>query len=99
MLAAEQKPLSAHFAGRPMTTESPAFEDAAGVPLVAGALAHIAAEVVDRHPAGDHTLFIGEVSHLEQRDGQPLIFHGGAYRALVPELRWWDTWYRESGWL
>jgi flavin reductase (DIM6/NTAB) family NADH-FMN oxidoreductase RutF len=32
--------------------------------------------------AGDHVLFIGEVEHLEYRDGTPLLFYTGAYRAL-----------------
>ena len=41
------------------------------------------ANVVDAHPAGDHTLFIGEVLHFEHRDGEPLIFHSGTYRRLI----------------
>ncbi|MFD2420545.1 hypothetical protein [Amycolatopsis pigmentata] len=31
---------------------------------------------------GDHVLFIGEVEHVEYRDGTPLLFSTGAYRAL-----------------
>jgi hypothetical protein len=38
--------------------------------------------VVDVDPAGDHTLYIGEVEHFECRDGRPLLFHAGKYGRL-----------------
>jgi hypothetical protein len=37
----------------------------------------VVAEVVDARPAGDHTLFIGEVLHFQHSDGEPLIVHSG----------------------
>ena len=52
-------------------------------PLVDGALTHVVANVVDAHPAGDHTLFIGEVIHFTHAAGDPLIFHSGTYRRLL----------------
>jgi flavin reductase (DIM6/NTAB) family NADH-FMN oxidoreductase RutF len=45
-------------------------------------VAYFVARVVDIHPAGDHTLYIGEVAHFEMRDGRPLLFHAGKYRRL-----------------
>jgi flavin reductase (DIM6/NTAB) family NADH-FMN oxidoreductase RutF len=97
ILASEQRSLSRHFAGQPGET-APTFLEAGDMPLLEGALAHIAVSVVDAHPAGDHTIYIGRVEHLDYREGQPLVFHAGGYRALEPALRWWDTWYREAGW-
>lgn len=82
VLAADQVGLSNHFAGRRGSDVLINWEWESGVPLLGGAVAHIAAEVVAIHPAGDHTLFIGEVEHLAQRPGQPLVFHAGAYAQL-----------------
>src|ERR1700722_3498329 len=82
VLSREQEPGSRHFAGRPQTGEIELLESA-GMPLVDGALTHVVADVVDAHPAGDHTLFIGEVLHFQHRDGEPLIFHSGTYRRLI----------------
>lgn len=52
------------------------------MPLIDGALAHIACTVHDVHEAGDHTLYIGRVRHLDYRDGAPLLFYTGGYRRL-----------------
>ena len=82
VLSREQEPVSRHFAGRPQAGEIELVESA-GMPLVDGALTHVVADVVDAHPAGDHTLFIGEVLHFQHREGEPLIFHSGTYRRLI----------------
>jgi flavin reductase (DIM6/NTAB) family NADH-FMN oxidoreductase RutF len=83
VLAADQEAVSKHFSGRPDPNLHPRFDDHAGVPLVAGALAQVAAEVVDARPAGDHTLFLGQVRHLADGVGDPLVFHAGRYRHLL----------------
>lgn len=87
VLGHDQKDLSVHFAGRPKQGFEIPFHFVAGVPLLAGALVEIATRTVGRHEAGDHTLFVGEVVHLQARDGQPLIFHSGTYTKLhVPRV-------------
>ena len=53
-----------------------------GVPLLEGALAHLVCRVVDVHRAGDHALWIGEVEHLDQRDGEPLLFYTGRFGTM-----------------
>lgn len=83
VLAADQEPVSKHFSGRPDPDLRPRIDDHSGVPLVAGALAQVAAEIVEAHPAGDHTLFVGEVRHLADAPGEPLVFHAGRYRHLL----------------
>ncbi|MFE6610964.1 flavin reductase family protein [Amycolatopsis sp. NPDC057786] len=83
VLAADQEPISKHFSGMPDPDLAPRFDDHADVPLVAGALAQVGAEIVDAHPAGDHTLFVGEVRHLTDSVGEPLVFHAGRYRHLL----------------
>jgi flavin reductase (DIM6/NTAB) family NADH-FMN oxidoreductase RutF len=81
VLSREQEAVSRHFAGRPQGEVR--LVEAGGVPLVEGALTHVVASVVDAHPAGDHTLFIGEVLEFQHRPGEPLIFHSGTYRRLI----------------
>jgi DNA-binding FadR family transcriptional regulator len=40
------------------------------------------------HPAGDHTVFIGEVKHMSAGAGdQALVFYKGAYMMLAESLR------------
>jgi flavin reductase (DIM6/NTAB) family NADH-FMN oxidoreductase RutF len=82
ILAEYQERLSTHFAGRPQEGLDIPFISRAGIPLLDGAVAYFVARVVDIHPAGDHTLYIGEVEHFEFRDDRPLLFHAGKYQQL-----------------
>jgi flavin reductase (DIM6/NTAB) family NADH-FMN oxidoreductase RutF len=82
MLADQQRDYSHHFAGQAKLTLHPEFQWHDGIPFIDQAVAHVGATVVDIHRAGDHSLFIGEVTHLSMHDGRPLIFHGGDYELL-----------------
>ena len=42
-------------------------------------------QVIDAHPAGDHSLYIGRVEHFESRDDKPLLFYAGRYQQLGAE--------------
>jgi len=56
----------------------------AGSPILEGALASFECEIVARHDAGDHIIYVGRVLDLRQANsGRPLLFYGGAYRELV----------------
>ena len=75
-----QQELCQHFAGRPIEGLTVAFEDIDGIPVIKDALAHITAEIVDAHEAGDHTLFIGRVRYIDYKEGlHPLLFCQGRY--------------------
>jgi len=93
ILAEDQELLARHFGGRPQVSVAPRFEWHHGLPLIAGAVAHLVCRVVQAVPAGDHTLFIGQVEHLDCREGAPLLFYGGNYRCLEVQLHdsgaWW----------
>ena len=54
-----------------------------GVVLLEHAAARFAARVVDRHPCGDHTLFVGEVLVFSLDEHAPLIFFGGRYASVT----------------
>lgn len=56
-----------------------------GSPLLEGALATFECVPYARYPGGDHTIFVCEVRGLRFRDGEPLIFSGGRYRALAAQ--------------
>jgi 3-hydroxy-9,10-secoandrosta-1,3,5(10)-triene-9,17-dione monooxygenase reductase component len=55
-----------------------------GVPVLDAALAWLACDLEALHPAGDHTIGIGRVTHLHaDDDGAPLVFYRGAFTALA----------------
>jgi len=85
VLGEHQETLSNHFAGRPQEGLHIPFVMRSGIPLVDGAIAYFVVRVVDIHPAGDHTLYIGEVEGFEAREDPPLLFHAGKYRRLPAE--------------
>jgi flavin reductase (DIM6/NTAB) family NADH-FMN oxidoreductase RutF len=62
----------------------PAIEERSGVPILRDALAWIATTVVDEHPAGDHTLFIGQI--LDLGAGHPAQRPLGFYRSSFSEV-------------
>jgi flavin reductase (DIM6/NTAB) family NADH-FMN oxidoreductase RutF len=65
VLAEDQEPLSNHFAGRTVAGLHLRFVHRNGLPLIGGAVAYFVVEVIDIHPAGDHTLYISRVEHFE----------------------------------
>ncbi|HKN25781.1 MAG TPA: flavin reductase family protein [Candidatus Acidoferrum sp.] len=88
ILKGTQQQISEHFA-KPQ--QDPAEEarlgvrfqwTGTGIPLLEDALAHLACNVVAEHKSGDHTVFVGEVESLELKEGEPLLYHRGKYRAL-----------------
>ncbi len=87
VLASDQQALSDRFA-RSSNQETTTFHDIAsrrthdGLPLLDGALAHFVCRLDAAHPAGDHTLFIGLVEHVEVTPAQPLLYVAGQYRTL-----------------
>ncbi len=57
---------------------------ATGVPLLDGALGVLECRVVREHPAGDHTIFIGEVEAADVAPDAPLLHFRGRYGAFSP---------------
>ena len=82
ILSRAQEPVSMHFAGGTPCPDRVRFVRRGGVPLLDGALVHLACAVVDSHPAGDHTLHVGRVEELWSEHGDPLVFFTGTFRAL-----------------
>jgi len=85
ILASEQEALSRRFS----TVESMhRFEGIgfsrgeSGVVLLEDALAHLECRHVASHPAGDHTMFVGEVERASARAARPLLYYRGGYAQL-----------------
>ncbi|WP_327582312.1 flavin reductase family protein [Nonomuraea sp. NBC_00507] len=83
LLHAGQAEISQAFAGR-----RPAEEKFAAVghelvdrsPVLRQALGWLTCRVYDAIPCGDHTIVIGEVLSLGERQGEPLVWHRGGYQ-------------------
>ncbi|HTX09325.1 MAG TPA: flavin reductase family protein [Solirubrobacteraceae bacterium] len=74
------------FAGLPLEPQEPPprLEWQGDVPVLERAIAWFTATIVNRHPTGDHTLFVGEVRDFAapHPDAVPLIFHGSQFAHL-----------------
>lgn len=85
VLHAGQEEIARAFATKapvPEKWSGVAWSDRDGIPAVEGALIWIACDLRDVISAGDHVIVTGEVKALDAREGDPLVFHGGAYRPL-----------------
>jgi flavin reductase (DIM6/NTAB) family NADH-FMN oxidoreductase RutF len=82
ILAEHQEHFSRHFAGRPIEGLKIKFIQKSGLSVLAGAVAHLVAKVVQVMPAGDHTFYLGQVEYLERREEKPLLFYAGQYGQL-----------------
>jgi flavin reductase (DIM6/NTAB) family NADH-FMN oxidoreductase RutF len=88
ILGEDQLGISERFAGR-VSDLSDRFAGletdtlVSGVPFIRGGLAYLDCRVVERHPAGTHTLFIGEVMAAQSDgEGSPLLYLNREYRKL-----------------
>lgn len=88
ILSAEQQQLSDRFA-RKLAPGS--YDDVAIVapadraPLIAGALGHLAADIVDLIPSGDHAIVLCDIVAAQVADGgAPLLYHARNYHTLHP---------------
>lgn len=84
VLRAGREDLAAVFASKRLQAEK--FEAVThriehDVPVLDDALAWMACDVHELHPAGDHTVAIGAVTHVWSADGEtePLLFYRGAF--------------------
>jgi 3-hydroxy-9,10-secoandrosta-1,3,5(10)-triene-9,17-dione monooxygenase reductase component len=80
-----QEPIARAFATKAPVAEKwadVAWSERSGVPAVDDALIWIACDLRDVISAGDHVIVTGEVTELEVREGDPLVFHAGRYRPL-----------------
>jgi flavin reductase (DIM6/NTAB) family NADH-FMN oxidoreductase RutF len=86
VLRAGQEDLARVFASKQVAREkfdAVTHTVAHGVPVLDDALAWIACDLRDLHPGGDHTIGVGEVTHMgTDGEGDPLVWFRGAYRTI-----------------
>jgi flavin reductase len=85
-LAGDQERLAQHFSrGVPPIGlwEGIAVREGVGPPLLEGALGWVVSTRAGEHDAGDHTLFVGEPTSIEQGHGGPgLVYVRRGYTAV-----------------
>ena len=88
VLGEGQETQARRFAGLPVAGHEPApvFRYHEGVPVLGGGLAWLVAALTASHGAGDHTLFVGEVTGYgtERPHDPPLAFHRSGFARLLP---------------
>jgi flavin reductase (DIM6/NTAB) family NADH-FMN oxidoreductase RutF len=87
-LAAGQEELARRFSGKNPEAEKwdgVEWAEADELPRLPGALMWVACELRDLIDGGDHLILTGNVLEAEAGEGQPLLFHRGAYRDLLAE--------------
>ncbi|HTR22927.1 MAG TPA: flavin reductase family protein [Terriglobales bacterium] len=88
VLSSSQQAISEYYAGSAEVHQHPEsagarFERTAhGTPVLQGALAYLECRLHSAQTAGDHTIFIAEVEHVEVREGDPLLYFRGRYRDI-----------------
>jgi flavin reductase (DIM6/NTAB) family NADH-FMN oxidoreductase RutF len=85
VLAADQVPLSQRFSSRIPDKFGGVdwYEGVGGVPLLAGASAHLECANNMRHVGGDHVVFIGHVERFVYEHKPPLVFCHGRYMSAA----------------
>jgi flavin reductase (DIM6/NTAB) family NADH-FMN oxidoreductase RutF len=86
ILGEDQREMSKRFA----TSSSDKFwglrwtKTPQGTPILDGTIGWLECSVEAEHPAGDHTVVIARVHHMDTRhDGAPLVFYRGSYGRLA----------------
>ena len=85
VLRADAAGLATGFASKAPSAEKwtdVGWEEHDGVPVLDAAIVTIACELRDVISGGDHVIVTGEVLATTERDGEPLLFHRGAYMPL-----------------
>jgi flavin reductase (DIM6/NTAB) family NADH-FMN oxidoreductase RutF len=83
ILSDQQQDLSMLFAGQLKEERNVEFNWIDGHPILPDALANILCDVDTSYIAGDHTLYIGKVTDIYMKEGDPLLFFEGKYRNIA----------------
>lgn len=85
ILKEDQQEYSDIFARFKEPEEPITYDFLDGVPVLKDGLAQLACTVVNKVEAGDHIIFIAEVTNLKVADGKPIIYFNSGYRTLGDE--------------
>ena len=91
VLATDHEPVARRFASTGSGAEK--FEGTGyrpgtlGLPILDDALAELECTIIHAYPAGDHTIFVGQVEAAESRGDaglEPLLYYRGRFNRLHP---------------
>ena len=85
VLGAKAAHLAVGFASKAPAAEKwtdVGWSEVAGMPVLDDAIVWIGCELRDVISGGDHVIVTGSVLETIEREGDPLLFHGGAYAPL-----------------
>ncbi|MFZ3578428.1 flavin reductase family protein [Virgibacillus sp. DJP39] len=82
ILNSDQQDMSAYFAGQRKESRDVNFNWFNGMPTIKDSLVNLTCDVHNAVVAGDHTLYVGEVTDVCITDGEPLAFFSGKYNKL-----------------
>ncbi len=88
VLSTDQEAMALHFAGQGHDFSKFDWSvGPGGAPQLAGCLAAFHCRLSAVHPAGDHSIILGEVSHAAERsgDGAGLLFDQGRFGVFTPK--------------
>ena len=87
ILGQEDEALARRFADYPTDRKWTGVahrSEVTGAPVLERALGWVDCRLWARHPAGDHTIYVGEVVAGDAREGGALVYFRGGYGRAVP---------------
>ena len=87
VLSAHQESLARRFAADDVSEKFDGVgwrTEITGAPVLDETLAWLDCTVWAQYPAGDHTIYVGEVQAGDARDAQPLVYYRGGYGRFTP---------------
>lgn len=77
VLADDQEAIAWQFAGRPQEGLTIPWDKEGDSPSIAGAAGYFKCKQWQQFDAGDHVLFVGEITEFDRQDGDSLTFFEG----------------------
>lgn len=91
-LTEDQEDVAQLFASRPVEERLRSLSRAdAAPPRLANYLVRLTLSLWREHPAGDHSIVVGEVERIETALGDAAVLGDRAFDRLPPALTWWRS--------
>lgn len=84
ILSEDQKEISMIFAKQMKKDREISFTMQDNVPVIEDSIVTLSCQVKDTVLAGDHKIFIAEVTELNINEADPILFHSGKYCTINP---------------
>ena len=82
ILAEDQKEISMIYAKQMKKDREISYSMLDDIPVISDSIATLSCHVKDTAKAGDHVIFIAEVTDLTVKEKEPILFFGGEYRTI-----------------